>query len=64
MSLKVKHRYDFPNATIVTYRDGRVIEFPKWCLMIHSERSRTYAASALHHLRRYRRQLKAGVTHE
>lgn len=52
----VKHEYDFPNAVIKTYVGGRCIEFPKWCQMIHSERSREYVAKALLELRRFNRK--------
>lgn len=53
-----KHVYDFPNAHIKTYADGRCIEFPKFCMMIHVERSREYVAKALIMLRRHNRKAK------
>lgn len=56
-----KHIYEFPNAHIKTYADGRCIEFPKFCMMIHVERSREYVAKALimlrHHNRSHKKEL-------
>lgn len=49
-----KKEYDFPNAKLVII--GRqCLEFPKWCPMIHVERTRTYFAEALLELRKFRR---------
>lgn len=55
-----KKEYDFPNARLVV--SGRkCFEFPKWCPMIHVERSRSYVASALLQLRSHRRSIKEKV---
>lgn len=47
--------YFFPNAELRVMPDRRVLLFPKWCRMIHAEKSRAYAADALRALRKFRR---------
>lgn len=46
--------YDFPYAIIKRFSNGKLMEFPKWCLCVGVERSRNYVAIALRQLRTFR----------
>ncbi|WP_420337189.1 hypothetical protein [Roseibium sp.] len=45
--------YDFPNAIMRIYPNRTVKLFPKWCLMISKDITRSEAADCLQQLRRF-----------
>lgn len=63
MDYRKYREYDFPSAWVRVYPDRTCREFPKFCMMLSVERSRSWTAEALRSLRGYQRASMAGLDH-
>ena len=57
-------QYEFVGSFLRIYPNGACVEFPKWCLAIHCQRSRADVAALLRLARSYRRTREADRPHE